>query len=105
MGFEATGGGGLCPIALTGREVAGLESLESDAVATFFFQGVADPFAGIIPGKTATGLAWASAVTDDRGAFGVGRAVEGAEGAAGGLRPAGRGGGAGLLGFAGASSR
>ena len=56
LGFAATGGGGFDPTVLVGREGMGLESLESDA-ATFFFQGAADPFAGIMLGNTATGLA------------------------------------------------
>ena len=62
LGFEATGGGGACLPAneLPGLECAGVLSCEDpfdSAAGMFFFQGVADPFAGIIPGKTDTGFA------------------------------------------------
>jgi len=48
---------------LPGRELAGLESLESCKVDALF-QGAAEPFAGPMPGKTETGFAFKSAVTD-----------------------------------------
>lgn len=44
-------GAGFVPTTLEGRE---FESSEAD---TFFFHGAAVPFAAVIPGNTATGLA------------------------------------------------
>lgn len=64
FGFVATGGGGFAPSELEGREFAGVASSEPFAEPAGFFQGVAEPFEGVRPGKTATGLADASAVTD-----------------------------------------
>jgi len=59
FGLVATGGGGFLAKELDGREFAGEPSEE-----IVFFQGVAEPFPGTIPGKTETGLADASAVKD-----------------------------------------
>ena len=100
---------------LVGRELVGVVSREDPLVPVeaVFFQGAADPLEGIIPGKTATGLADGSAVTglgNVRGVAWVAEAVEeiGAAGAAGGTRrPAGGGGGGAgaALGLGGTSSR
>lgn len=79
----ATGGGGLLAKELDGLELAG----ESSEGVAAFFQGVADPFAAAIPGKTETGLAEAFAETAD----GTGL---GAAGAAGVFRGGGGGAGA-----------
>lgn len=102
FGFVATGGGGFPPSELEGREFAGVASAEPVG----FFQGVAEPFEGVRPGKTATGLALASAVTDfvttTLGAAGVEELV-GADG--GGLRASGGGAAGGARGFLGTSSR
>jgi len=58
----ATGGGGGLPAReLAGLELAGELSSEPLDAATVFFQGVAEPFAGVMPGKTDTGLAETSA--------------------------------------------
>jgi len=59
LGLFATGGGGFAARELPGRELAG-ESLDAVGV---FFHGVADPFAGAMPGNADTGLADASAIT------------------------------------------
>lgn len=59
FGLAATGGGGLGAEELDGRELS-----EDSAADNVFFQGVADPFAGPMPGKTETGFAFALAVTD-----------------------------------------
>ena len=54
FGLAAAGGGGTLEAnELEGRELAG-ESSELEGV---FFQGVADPLLGAIPGKTETGFA------------------------------------------------
>ena len=53
FGLAATGGGGLEPIELGGRETAG-EPLLLEAA---FFQGAADPSLAAIPGNTETGFA------------------------------------------------
>lgn len=107
FGFVATGGGGFAPSALEGREFAGVASAESLAETVSFFQGVAEPFEGVRPGKTATGLAFAPAVTDltvtaTFGAAGV-EELPGANG--GGLRAGGGGAAGGPRGFLGTSSR
>ena len=110
FGFGA-GGGAFDASELLGRELVGVVSTEEPFVPVdaVFFQGAADPFAGIIPGKTATGFAEGSAVIgfgkvlDAAGAAGA-AAAAGATG--GGRRPAGGGGGAGAaFGFGGTSSR
>lgn len=92
LGFEPTGGGGGFPASeLPGRELAGVTWLDG---AGDFFHGVAEPFEGAIPGKTATGFADAFAVTG----FGTILGAAGAAGAAGILGPpppAGGGGGGG----------
>ena len=64
FGFGA-GGGALDTRELVGRELVGVVSCEDPFVPVdaVFFHGAADPFAGIIPGKTATGFADGSAVT------------------------------------------
>ena len=77
FGLAASGGGagfGLVATAggfgareLPGRELAGDDSFDACAVLAFFFQGAAVPFAGIIPGKTETGLAFMSAARDFTG--------------------------------------
>jgi hypothetical protein len=61
FGLVAIGGpGGLISSELEGREV-GAEALEATGA---FFHGVADPFEGPMPGKTATGLLDTSADTE-----------------------------------------
>jgi hypothetical protein len=109
----ATGGGGFDATGGTGREAASVLLSE----LAVFFHGAADPLAAAIPGKTATGLAFALAV---RGVVEIGALIGGfaAEVTAGGLgaggaagaasagRPRGGGGGTGAaLGFGGISSR
>jgi hypothetical protein len=97
LGFVATGGGGFVASELEGRELAGV--LSSDPLAdAAFFQGAAEPFEGARPGKTATGLADASADTDltemaGMIGFGVRAEVETAEATAGAGGGGGRGGG------------
>lgn len=108
FGFGATGSDGFAPSELAGREFAGVTSVESFTEPAGFFQGVAEPFDGIRPGKTATGLADALAVTDLTATATLG--IAGGEGLAvadGGRLRAGGGGGAvgGALGFLGANSR
>lgn len=62
LGLLATGGGGGLPArALAGRELTGELSSEPLDADTVFFQGVAEPFAAAMPGKTDTGLAETSA--------------------------------------------
>lgn len=79
LGLDATGGGTL-PAA-----GAGFAAFEAGALG--FFHGVADPFAGAIPGNTDTGFADASAVTGVAATLGVGvgagRVLGGGGGAAG----------------------
>ena len=74
LGLAATGGGTF----VAGRE---LES-ELEGV-TVFFQGVADPLLGAIPGKTETGFAVALAVEEVISTLGTGPLLGGG-GAAGG---------------------
>jgi len=100
FGLAAIGGGGLLA-----RELDGLELVSGGPfeVLVFFFHGVVDPLEEPIPGKTETGLADASAVTDDKGVDGLALATLGGGGMG---RRLGGGGGAGLaLGFGGTSSR
>lgn len=114
LGFGA-GGGGFDAIELVGLELTGVLSVDEplaleDNAACVFFQGAADPLAGIIPGNTATGFAEGSATTDFVAGFTAGAAATaGAAGAAGGRRAAGGGGGGGgagaAFGFGGISSR
>lgn len=115
FGFAATGGGaglgfvatagGLGANELPGRELAGVLSADASVAAAVFFHGVADPFAGIIPGKTDTGLAWTSAAKDFTG-VGDGFVVAPDEGGVGCGRRAGGGGGGGVAAlFGGTSSR
>lgn len=94
FGFVATGGGGFTPSELEDREFTGVASAEPAG----FFQGVAEPLGGVRPGKTATGLALASAVTDL-----TVTATLGADG--GGLRAGVGGAAGGARGFLGTSSR
>lgn len=107
FGFVATGGGGFAPSELEGRELAGVGSPEPFAEPGGFFQGVADPFEGVRPGKTAIGLADAPAVTGltVTGALGATdeEDVVGADG--GGLRAGGSGAAGGAGNFLGTSSR
>ena len=103
LGLAAIGGGALgIPAADDGRELFGLV-LAFEGVD--FFQGVAEPLEGAMPGKTDTGLADASAVTVDD--FVVEVAVDfGVLG--GGRRPAGGGrdaAAAAALGLGGTNSR
>jgi hypothetical protein len=118
FGLFATGGGGGFPAReLAGRELAGVLSLEDPLVAagTVFFQGVAEPFAGAIPGKTDIGLAEASAATDFGNTFAAGAAEAAGAGGTTEARftpapvPGGGGGGGGgataAFGFGGTSSR
>ena len=107
LGFAATGGGGFVPSELEGREPAGVASPEWFAEPATFFHGVAEPFEGVRPGKTATGLADASAVTELTVTETLGAAgVEDTAGADGGSLRAGGGGAAGgARGFLGTSSR
>lgn len=114
FGFVATGGGGLVAKELDGREPPGLESDDASPLdCGAFFHGVAEPFDGPIPGKTETGFAEASAVTEwidtfgpPNPALGLG-AVCPSEGGGGGRRFAGGGGGGAgaAFGFGGTSSR
>lgn len=60
LGFAATGGGGLDASELEGLELAG----ESSVPEGVFFQGVAEPLEGAIPGNTDTGFADGLASTD-----------------------------------------
>ena len=107
FGFVATGGGGFAPSELEGREVAGVTSAELFPEDPGFFQGVAEPFGGKRPGKTATGLADPSAATDLTATVTLAAdGVEGATGADGGTLRAGGGGAAGgARGFLGTNSR
>jgi len=107
FGFVATGGGGFAPSELKGRESVSVAPDEWFAEPAGFFQGVAEPFEGVRPGKTPTGLADASAVTDltvtaTFGAAGV-EDTTGANG--GGLRAGGGDAVGGARGFLGTSSR
>lgn len=114
LGLVAIGGGCFAANELDGREDAGV--LFDDPVADpliGFFQGAAEPLVGARPGKTATGLADTSAVTDftemtGTVGFEVDAGVEvvattGAEGG-GGRAGGGRAAGVGLV-FGGTSSR
>ena len=113
FGLFATGGGGLPPTELEGLELGGVLSDEPLLAPGAFFHGVADPLDGAIPGKTDTGLADESAVTDLIGAlatevgagvgFGAMGVVVGAEG--GGRRFGGGGGATAALGLRGTISR
>lgn len=96
FGLPATGGGGgFGAKELEGREFIGVSTEGVGA----FFQGVADPLAVPIPGKTETGFAEASAVVADAvGALGV------ADGTGRVLGGGGGGGGAGAA-LGGTSSR
>lgn len=106
LGFDATGGLGAS--ALPGRELVGVVSLDPfvAAVVAVFFHGVAEPFDGAMPGKTAIGFAEGSAEMD----FGAALAAGAAGVTETGRRFAGGGGGGGggtgaALGFGGMSSR
>lgn len=116
LGLVATGGGGFTPNELEGRELAGVvldDPLADTAVG--FFQGAAEPFDGARPGKTATGLADASAANDftdmdktvefeAEAGIGAATAASGTEGGGGGRGGGERAAGA-ALGFGGTSSR
>lgn len=114
LGLVATGGGDFTPNELEGRELGGV--LLADPLtdtAAGFFQGAAEPFDGARPGKTATGLANASAVNDFadmaetvgfEAETGAATTTSGAEGGGGGRGGGGRAAGA-ALGFGGTSSR
>lgn len=119
LGLFPTGGGGALPAPreLVGRE---LEEVAGDEVPFVpfplgvFFQGVADPLDGAIPGKTAIGFADGLAETDCGVILGADEVAvfgaAGAGGAAGALGAAGGGGGGGggaaaALGLGGTSSR
>lgn len=114
LGFAPIGGGGGLPAnELVGREVAGVES-DDPFAGVCFFHGVAEPFEGVSPGNTATGLADESAATDLGIIFATGgRAAAGAAGADFGLVAPGAGGGgggggwwtAGAFGLGGTNSR
>jgi hypothetical protein len=105
FGLVAIGGGGLLA-----RELDGLE-LVSDGpfeVLASFFHGVVDPLEGPIPGKTETGLADTSAVTDVKGVENAGLdelALATLGGGGIGRRLGGGGGARVALGFGGTSSR
>jgi hypothetical protein len=111
LGLVATGGGGFTPNELEGRELAGvlLDDPLADTAAGFF-QGTAEPFDGARPGKTATGLADASALMAETVGFGteagigVATTASGAEGGGGGRGGGERAAGA-ALGFGGTNSR
>lgn len=113
LGLVATGGGGFAPNELEGRELAGvlLDDPLADTAAGFF-QGAAEPFDGTRPGKTATGLADASAANDltetvgfeAEAGTGAAKTASGAEGGGGGRGGGERAAGA-ALGFGGTSSR
>lgn len=92
LGFVATGGGGLEAKELEGRELAG----ELSPLAGAFFQGVADPLALAIPGKTETGFADGLAATAEGVILAVG---------AGALLRGGGGGAAGAASSGGTSSK
>lgn len=99
FGLLATGGGGFTANELEGRELLGVVPVEPFTPG--LFHGVEDEFGGKTPGKTATGLAEASATIgfDEAVTFGAGVPV-GAAGVEGGGRRAGGGGAAGgALGF------
>lgn len=107
-GLGASGGPGFSlgaidglPAADDGRDVSEPPVFAFEGVIDFF-QGVAEPFEGAIPGKTGTGLADASAVPE----VGLADDIEGVGlwAAGNGRRPAG-GGAAATLGFGGTSSR
>lgn len=112
LGLVATGGGGFTPNELEGREFAGVvldDPLADTAVG--FFQGAEEPFDGARPGKTATGLADASAANDFKAVefeaeagIGAATATSGTEGGGGGRGGGERAAGA-ALGFGGTSSR
>lgn len=78
------------------NELEGLELPEESSVDGVFFHGVAEPFAGTIPGKTETGFADTLAVSDWTGILAA---------ACAGARFRGGGGGAAGLAFGGASSK
>lgn len=83
LGLVATGGGGFEANELEGRELAG----ELLSLAGAFFQGVAEPLAAAMPGKTETGFAEGLAVTAEGvnlAAAGVGTLLRGGGGGAGG---------------------
>jgi len=107
FGFGARAGG----VALPEPAAAGDCRPEGDVVgAAAFFQGVADPFPLAIPGKTETGRAFTSAVTDVTDTMDLTAGLEIAEtvdaGVPGGGRRAVVGGDRGAgLGFGGTSSR
>jgi len=108
LGLFAIGGGGLAAMELEGRELGGVLFDEPLLVAAgVFFQGVADPLAGAIPGKTDTGLADESAAMGLTGILGedTARVVDAAAGIEGGGRRLGGSGAATALGFEGTSSR
>ncbi len=105
LGFAATGGGPLDAKELDGRELAG-ESSGVELLVGVFFHGVAEPFAAAMPGKTATGFAFAFAVRDATETF-AWEDVTGVcftPGAGGGALDLGGGGGAGAAAFGGTSS-
>ena len=102
FGFVAIGGPGLSAREVEGLEFAGVDSADALEAAGAFFQGVADPLEGTIPGNTETGLAEESAITGMVDALGVLEAT----GALGIGRRFGGGGGPGVaLGLGGMSSR
>jgi len=115
-GFAATGGGfglfaiggGLAARELAGLELAGVLSDKVFDVSSDFFQGIAEPLDGPMPGKTDTGLADESATTDlTTAGAGVGpEAMVATAGVVGGGRRFGGGGGAtAAFGLGGTSSR
>jgi len=98
---------------LPGLELAGVLSDDALDAPGVFFHGVADPLDGPMPGKTDTGLADESAITDLTGtlivAVGIGIGLEvvvaAAEVVVGGRRFGGGGGAATTFGLGGTISR
>jgi len=78
LGLLVKGGGTLVDVVAVACELS-VAALEAD-----FFQGVAVPLAGAIPGNTETGFAEESGVIDDETTFGAGGILRGGAGGGGG---------------------
>ena len=78
LGLLVNDGGPLIDVPVDDCEPS-VAALEAD-----FFQGVADPFAGAMPGKTEIGFAEASGITEDCMIFEAGGVLRGGAGGGGG---------------------
>lgn len=85
LGLEPTGGVGFGLLAKGGDTLDNVteDEVSDNVLEADFFQGVAVPLPGAIPGKTETGFADESGVIDEETIFGVGGVLRGGAGGGG----------------------